>query len=208
MSPAPHPSPPSASHARLKLLVAGPLAAVAVLGLGAAGVARLPGGGAAPAPGEGLRIEVVQPPAPAVDPGSRMDVGELVDGYRHVNVRRGAPEDAFGEFYAEAWLEPAPPLPEPPRLRRDAPGADPRMVELRPTARQASMEDRSGPENPYGFDAPAPDYRAERRARRERMARLEMELAEVRAYRESRGAWRPVPSYGPPPRLERETAFY
>lgn len=207
MSPEPGPSPLSLSRSRLKLLVAGPLAAVAVLGLGAAGVARLPGGGGAPAAGEGLRIEVVQPPAPAVDPGSRMDVGELVDGYRHVSLRRPEPDDSFGEFYAEAWLEPLPPLPEPPRLRREASG-EPRMVELRPTARQPALDERPGPENPYGFDAPTPDYRAERRARRERMARLEMERAEVSSHRESRGVWRPVPSYGPPPRLERDTAFY
>lgn len=201
MSPAPDPSPLSVSPSRLKLLVAGPLAAVAVLGLGAAGAARIPSG-VAPVAGEGLRIEVVQPPAPAVDPGTRMDVGELVDGYTHVSVRRAEPE----AFYTDAWLEPLPPLPEPPPPRREAQPVEERAADLRPTAWQPSMDERQRASNPYGFDAPAPDYRAERRARRERMA--QMERADVRFRREERGVWRPVPPYGPPPRLERDTAFY
>lgn len=202
------PRPPlTPSPSRVKLLVAGPLAAVAVLGLGAAGVARLPAGsGPAVLAGEGLRIEVVQPPAPAIDPGSRMDVGELVDGYRHVAYRRAEPQ-GLDVLYADAWLEQLPPLPEPARLHRDPPPEryDP---EVRPTSPQPSMDERPRPTNPYGFDAPSRDYAAERRARREHMARLEDRRAEARTYREERGVWRPVPPYAPPSRLDRDVAFY
>jgi hypothetical protein len=158
--------------------------------------------------GEGLRIEVVQPPAPEIEPGSRMDVGELVDGYRHVSFERPDFRDRFDEFYADAWLEPLPPLPDPPRWRRETRPAEHPPAELRPTSSQPSMEERSRPANPYGFDAPSPDYHAERRARRERMARLEAGRAAVRAYVEDGVVWRHVPAYGPPPRLERDTAFY
>lgn len=208
MSPQP-PPPPSVGRSRLKVLIAGPVAAVAILGLGAAGAAGLPGGGGAVASmGEGLRIEVVQPPAPEIEPGSRMDVGELVDGYRHVSFERPDFRDRFEEFYADAWLEPLPPLPDPPRWRRETRPAEHPPAELRPTSPQPSMEERSRPANPYGFDAPSPDYHAERRARRERMARLEARRAAVRAYVEDGVVWRSVPDYGPRPRLERETAFY
>ena len=209
MSPEPRPSPPSVGRSRLKVLIAGPVAAVAVLGLGAAGVAGLPGGGGAVASmGDGLRIEVVQPPAPEIEPGSRMDVGELVDGYQHVTFERPDFRDRFEDFYADAWLESLPPLPDPPRWRRETARAEHPPAELRPTAWRPPMEERPGPANPYGFDAPAPDYRAERRARRERMARLEAGRAAVRAYVEDGIVWRSVPAYGPPPRLERDTAFY
>ena len=79
MSPAPATSRPAkASHRRW--LVAAPLTIAAVLGLGAAGVARMPAGATSHPSGEALRIEVVQPPAPPVAPGPRMDVGELVVG--------------------------------------------------------------------------------------------------------------------------------
>ncbi len=209
MSPEARPSPPSVDRSRMKLLIAGPLAAVAVLGLGAAGVARLPGGGGAAAiMGEGLRIEVVQPPAPEIDPGGRMDVGELVDGYQHVSLRQSDSGDRFDDYYADAWLEPLPPLPEPPRWRREAQAVERAAAEVRPTAWQPAMEERPEPANPYGFDAPGPDYRAERRARREHMARLEARRAAARVYSEGGVVWRSVPSYGPPPRLERDTAFY
>lgn len=208
MSPQPSP-PPSVGRSRLKVLIAGPVAAVAILGLGAAGAAGLPGGGGAVASmGEGLRIEVVQPPAPEIEPGSRMDVGELVDGYRHVSFERPDFRDRFEEFYADAWLEPLPPPPDPPRWRRETRPAEHPPVELRPTSSQPSMDERSRPANPYGFDAPSPDYHAERRARRERMARFEARRAAVRAYVEDGVVWRSVPDYGPRPRLERETAFY
>lgn len=208
MSPQPSP-PPSVGRSRLKVLLAGAVATVAVLGLGAAGAAGLPGGGGAVASmGEGLRIEVVQPPAPEIEPGSRMDVGELVDGYRHVSFERPDFRDRFEEFYADAWLEPLPPLPDPPRWRRETRPAEHPPAELRPTSSQPSMEERSRPANPYGFDAPSPDYHAERRARRERMARFEARRAAVRAYVEDGVVWRSVPDYGPRPRLERETAFY
>ena len=208
MSPQPSP-PPSVGRSRLKVLLAGAVATVAVLGLGAAGAAGLPGGGGAVASmGEGLRIEVVQPPAPEIEPGSRMDVGELVDGYRHVSFERPDFRDRFEEFYADAWLEPLPPLPDPPRWRRETRPAGVPPAELRPTSSQPSMEERSRPANPYGFDAPSPDYHAERRARRERMARFEARRAAVRAYVEDGVVWRSVPDYGPRPRLERETAFY
>lgn len=195
---------PPVKASRRRWIVAAPLAAVAALGLGAAGVARLPAEPASATAGEALRIEVVQPPAPKVAPGPRMEVGELVDGYRHVAYRASDVGDLLGELYAEAWLEPLPDLPPPPRWRDEEPPEPRAVAEVRPTAPQpASFEVESG--NPYGFDRPAPDYAAERRARRERIERIEMERM---ARREERAPWNRVGDYARPPRLEVETAFY
>lgn len=209
MSPAAPPPPPSVDRARMKILIGAPLAVVAVLGLGAAGAARVPGGGMEKPFADGLRIEVVQPPPPAIEPGARMDVGELVDGYRHVSRPR-PDRSGFDDYHVDAWLEPLPPLPEPARWRRESRPVDHAPPEVRPTAPQPATDERPGPRNPYGFDAPTPDYRAERRSRRERLARLESRRPPARAFVGEDGAvWRPVPPYAPPPpRLERDTAFY
>lgn len=204
MSPAPGSSRPSAKASRRRWMVAAPLSAAAVLGLGAAGVARLPAERTSAPTGEGLRIEVVQPPAPPVAPGPRMEVGELVDGYRHVAYRAPDIDDLIGELYAEAWLEPLPPLPPVPRWRPEVP-PEGRPAEVRPTAPQPVRAEAAPVGNPYGFDGPEPDYAAERRARRERIERIEMERM---ARREERGAWRRVGDYSRQPRLDVETAFY
>ena len=190
---------------RHRWLVAVPLTAAVALGLGAAGAGRTTEARAAAVPGEGLKIEVVQPSAPAVAPGPRMDVGELVDGYRHVAARPRTP-DELASFEVAAWLEPLPPLPEPPARPRDR-WERVSTAEVRPTAPQPSPRHPAEPANPYGFDRPAPDYVAERRARRERLAQIELERAEM-AWRRPPPGWRYVGEPAPRPRLERDAAFY
>jgi len=67
-------------HRRL-LIAAG--AAVVALGL-AAGATLIAAPTDTEARGPGLKIAVVTPPAPAIEPGTVMEVGQLTDGYRHV----------------------------------------------------------------------------------------------------------------------------
>lgn len=205
MSSRPDPS-PVASPRRNGWLILTPVAVVAVIGLGAAGAYRLPAQAPSHVTGEKLKIEVVQPPAPPVTPGPPMEVGELVDGYRHV---RADPRPADSEGYELlAWLEPLPPLPrfEPEEFAR--PQAEP-IVE--PTARQPLRTDR--PANAFGFDEPSPDFKAAREARRERIRAYERMQAQVHAALEEwdrprRRAGDRMDGWDPRPQLEGETTFY
>lgn len=193
-----------ATMAQRRWLVAAPVAGVLALGLGAAAMARLPPAAPAGGGGEALRIEVVQPPAPQIDEGPRMGVGELVDGYRHVAAApRPSPSDDL-----LAWLEPLP-EPPPPRPQRYREAAV-----ITPAAPQPGPPER--PVDRYGFDAPQPDYAAARAARRERLDRIERERERERAqfaYRREQPPWRRVrppaePEWRPVAELPRESVFY
>ncbi|WP_420470027.1 hypothetical protein [Brevundimonas sp. FT23042] len=141
--------------------------------------------------GSPMTVEVVAPVEPVVDPGTTMEVGPLVDGYTHVDRPAPSdPADAYDADYQTAWVEPLPPLPEPRRVRVDLPTEGPMLA---PTAPQPA---RAG--GAYGFDTPGPDYAAERRARQDRLDRIQAE----QAFR-GRGG---TPVGGPT--LDRDTAFY
>ena len=179
------PVPPDRSVFRPWMVVA-PLAAIAVGGL--AVVMLNPGGDVGPRGGGRMLVEVVAPVESEVQPGGTMEVGELVDGYTHVAIAPPVSDaDAYDPGNQTAWIEPEPPAPAPVvRVWTSAPP---------PPQTPASMEGKAGS---YGFDAPGPDYAAERRARQERMDRIQAELA-------SRGmAGQP----GATPALDRDSAFY
>ncbi|RZJ31190.1 MAG: hypothetical protein EON85_03735 [Brevundimonas sp.] len=120
-----------------------------------------------------------------------MEVGDLVDGYAHVAIQpQAAGDDVYDPDYQTAWVEPAPPVRAPVTTvwRSD-------VAVVQPTAVQAEVTRSDGR---YGFDGPSPDYAAERRARQERLDRVQAEQA-------SRGvAGAPVGT----PALDRESAFY
>jgi hypothetical protein len=143
------------------------------------------------APGEALKIEVVTPVEPKIQPGSVMDVGELVDGFRYVPPR---PRERFAPFDV-SWDgdDAGPPAYEPParraEVRRYASNDDDRYREDRDYREPPRREERRW----FGFDNPMPDFRAERRAREARLEALE---AQRRAEFESRIDRR---RYGPPP---------
>lgn len=165
-----------------------PVAVVAVAGLGLL-VLRTPLPGAAGVGADRMAVEVVTPVEPAVEPGGVMEVGDLVDGYTHVAIRPQADgPDVYDTAYQTAWVEPAPPEPSSTVWRSDG-------AVVRPTQPQAEVV-RSGGQ--FGFDAPGPDYAAERRARQERLDRMQAEQAAV---------GRPgAPTASP--ELDRESAFY
>lgn len=165
-----------------------PVAVAAVAGLTVMAL-RAPLPGAAAIGADRMAVEVVVPVEPAVEPGGVMEVGDLVDGYNHVAIQPQAEgPDVYESSYQTAWVEPLPPEPAPTVWRSDG-------AVVRPTQPQAEMT-RSGGQ--FGFDAPGPDYAAERRARQERLDRMQAE----QAARGSPGA--PAAS----PELDRESAFY
>ena len=167
-------------------MVVAPLAAIAVGGL--AFVLLSPGGGIGPRDGGMMQVEVVAPVETEVEPGGTMEVGELVDGYTHVAIAAPVSEaDRYDPEHQTAWIEPEPSEPRPSiRVWTSAPPSPPTPV---------PPEGRAGS---YGFDAPGPDYAAERRARQERLDRIQAELA-------SRGmAGQP----GITPSMDRDSAFY
>jgi len=163
-----------------------PLAAVAVMGAGMLAL-RTPLPGAGPIGGSRMAVEVVAPVEPEVQPGGTMEVGDLVDGYTHVAIRPQAEgADVYDPGYQTAWVEPLPPLrtPEPTAWA----GAE---AVVQPTQAQPQG-------GQFGFDTPGPDYAAERRARQERLDRIQAE----QAARGAAGA--PVTTPG----LDRDNAFY
>lgn len=165
-----------------------PLAAVAVAGLGML-VLRAPLPGAAPVGGSRMAVEVVAPVEPEVQPGGTMEVGDLVDGYTHLAVPPRADEaDVYDPGYQTAWVEPLPPL----RTPEPTVWAGGEAV-VSPT--QAQPQPQGGR---FGFDAPGPDYAAERRARQERLDRIQAEQA-------ARGT---AGAPGTTPGLDRDNAFY
>lgn len=137
---------------------------VACAGLATAALLRAP----LPQPGrissdDAVRVEVVAPVEPVVQPGARMEVGELVDAYEHVPIPARDPDmDVYDATYQTAWIEP-PPRNEP-RVRWTQEAANVRPPDVAPVVAHTSR---------FGFDAPTPDYAAERRARQERLDRLQ-----------------------------------
>lgn len=141
--------------------------------------------------GEQMQVEVVTPVEPEVQPGETMDVGALVDGYTHVALPAQATGDEVHVAdYETPWVEPLPPVREASRVawRGD-------VVESEAPARVEVTRSDGGR---FGFDAPEPDYAAERRARQERLDQLQADQAATVH------PGTPVPGAD----LDRESAFY
>jgi len=131
-----------------------------------------------------LRIEVVPPVEPEIEPGARMDVGDLVNGFRwspppRPEIEPIAYEDdaAWEDWREEPRLEPAW-RERPPRYARD-PQREAGPSYAPPGAARREPDRRDGERRWFGFDEPRRDYRAERDDRR---ARYEAR-AEVREQR-------------------------
>ena len=181
------PAPPRGPSGLRPWMIVAPAAVIVVGGLGFM-LLRGPASQAVADMAGQMQVEVVAPVEPEVQPGGTMEVGQLTDGYTHVAIAPAArDEDAYDPTYETAWVEPLPPLPTPVttvwRSRDDAP----------PATRPAGDT-----ESAFGFDRSGPDYAAERRARQERLDRIQAE----QAAQGRPGA--PVSAPG----LDRETAFY
>lgn len=153
-------------------MIVAPVAALAATAAGLFAVNAIPLPSAAPiGAGDAVQISVIPPVEPEVSPGERMEVGDLVDGYDPALVPVVAPEAAadangYHPAYASAWLEPD-----------DAPAPVPRRLEFPVVSPTAPQPNATPAGNPYGFDAPGPDYDAARRARRERLDRIEADAS-------------------------------
>lgn len=135
------------------------VAALVLTGLGAGGWAAWNSTSAAhgdPQAGSTVAIEVVPPREPDLRPGPILPVGELRDGYRHDPERLKGPTPLDLPFES-AWLEWYEPLPDPTTIVVTGP------LEPAPIRRPATQLDRN--DYSFGFDAPQPDYAAEREAR-------------------------------------------
>lgn len=162
------PAPPPARRVRPAHLAAIAAVSVAALGLMGLKYVSLPTPDSVAA-GDALKIEVVAPVEPELVPGSVMEVGELVDGFRYVPPR---PAER-APIYDLAWNEdedsaPYTPPARPAGLRRYTSaenGAPP------PSAPEPPRRERE--RRWFGFDNPLPDFRAERRARQARLDALE-----------------------------------
>lgn len=178
------------------------LGAVAAAAFGLVGLraVELPG----PAPvtdANRLRIEVVAPTEPKLSPGPIMEVGELVDGFVYRPAPPAPEPVSYTAFlpWEEETYDVAPP--RPPRRWFGLPVAPARRPweserpEDRDRARDLARR--------FGFDAPRPDWRAEREARRARLEAIERRERE-REWDRERARERDWDR--DPPRLERRDA--
>lgn len=141
-------------------------AAVAVIGVGVAGVRAVAFPGPEPARDSArIQIEVVDPVEPEINPGSVMDVGELVDGFEYTPPARPVAEPVAYSPYDDDF---GPSKRRPKSAVQDAWPVihAPPQPEARAGERRAPRDDRA--DRWFGFDVPERDYRAEREARRAR----------------------------------------
>jgi hypothetical protein len=171
------------------------IAAVSVAALGLMGLKFVDLPGTAPvSPDEALKIEVVAPVEPKPVPGSVMDVGELVDGFRYVPPRAAERPP----LYDVAWTEDedfaswAPPV-RPAGVRRY------NSAEEAPAPSEPEPPRRERERRWFGFDNPLPDFGAERRAREARLDALEdQRRAELEDRADRRRYSSEPPRYQPP----------
>ncbi|MBU1325890.1 MAG: hypothetical protein KJ676_11660 [Alphaproteobacteria bacterium] len=169
----------SPSHRRLAIATG-----VGVIALGlAAGVAAMRPAPADRQTGQALQIALFTPPPPVIEAGTRMEVGDLTDGYEH----RPAPEPdpvAWAEFEEGVWdVE----VQDPPAPVAAVPPPEP--IPVNAPSRDGARGDSMG----FGFDS-----RAE---------------AETRVMRPAPPERRPLPegAEAPPRRVtsgERQALFY
>lgn len=139
-----------------------------------------------------MQIDLVTPPPKDVASGSRMGVGDLVDGYEHRELP--PPPDLMDAAWDPAWDE-AEPFMEPvrpPSPSRNPYAVEPDLEEPQEEVRKTEPEPHRRARPSFGFDQPRPDFAEDRRRRREaRQARMEaMDRRENAA------------------RLDEDTAFY
>lgn len=138
-------------------------ACVVAAGVGAGIILQPPKDRAVPSTmAANVGIDVVAAREPVPEPGGVMDVGDLAYGYAH---RAYAPPSAVYRLPQDIAGDEA--------LPRVAPGRAERPPETAPEPAPPPViaERRERPGRwPFGFDAPGPDYAAERR---ERIARME-----------------------------------
>src|SRR5690606_37392795 len=135
-------------------------AALGLTGLGTAGWAAWNSTSAAHSgrgPDYGVTVQVVPPVEPNLPPGSIMAVGELRDGYKHDPQRVAGVMTDDSPNVESAWLELMPELPQPDFYGTPSDPGPP------PPSRPTPALD--GNDYSFGFDAPQPDYAAERAAR-------------------------------------------
>lgn len=185
-----HPNPRGPRRVRPAHVAAIAAVGVAALGLMGLKYVALPEP-AAVASIDALKIEVVAPVEPKPVPGSVMDVGELVDGFRYVPPRPAERPP----LYDAAWSEDenfapwSPPPVRPAGVRRYS-SAGEATAPYEPEPPRRERERRW-----FGFDNPLPDFGAERRARQARLDALEDQR---RAERDARADSRRYYSAPPP----------
>lgn len=156
------------------------LGGLAMAGVGAAAVLMIarPQPAAADIDSPLIQIRLVPPVEPEVEPGAVMEVGDLRDDFDRAALIRA--EEEAANAYTAAYVEgddygPVVEAYAPPR---------PAMVILPapPPRREIDLRrDYVGSPTAYGFDAPRPDYAAERRAAYEAAMR-EQAYLEARRY--------------------------
>jgi hypothetical protein len=193
--PRPSIDPALSGQRRIKPAHMAAMAAVTVAALGLMGLKFVDLPGASPvSPDDALKIEVVAPVEPKPVPGSVMEVGELVDGFRYVpprpaerlplyDVALTADED-FGAY---------PPPVRPAEVRRYNSAEAPARAEPEPPRRERERRW-------FGFDNPLPDFGGERRARQARLDALEDQRRAELEDRADRRRYSSDPARYQPPR--------
>lgn len=164
----------SAGRMRPRHVVALSAVAAAAFGLAGLRAVDLPG----PRPvrdGERIRIEVVHPVEPEIIAGSRMEVGDLVDGFQGVPPPLPSMTDA-GWSYDEGreYADAAHASPGPADRRR----AESRTWDSRPEPEPQRDSAARVVRRWFGFDEPRRDFQAERQARRARLEAMEQAARE------------------------------
>lgn len=152
------------------------LSAVAAAALGLAGLRAVDLPEARPVTdGERMRIELVPPVEPRLIAGSRMEVGELVDGFQGVPPPPPSLTDASwsedeGPVYAdETYASP---------ISADHRRSEPRTWDSRPEPEPRRDSPARVVRRWFGFDEPRRDFQAEREARRARLEAVEQAARE------------------------------
>jgi len=137
------------------------LAALAMVGIVGTGAFMMGGSETGRSWGRGLAIAVVPPVEPEVLPGETMEVGALNDGFDRAALERVAEPPFDDTLPPPAWIgdeslgDPAPRMPMP------TPVSDTRLIEIAAPA----VDPLADGSRKFGFDAPRPDYAAERSLR-------------------------------------------
>lgn len=168
----------SAGRMRPRHVVALSAVAVAAFGLVGLRAVDLPG----PRPvtdSERIRIEVVPPVEPELIAGSRMEVGDLVDGFQGVPPPPPQLTDAHWSDDDGREFAGVPPYPEDRR-------ADVRTWDSRPPPEPPRDSPARVVRRWFGFDEPRRDFQAEREARRARLEAMEQAARERQDFQRRR----------------------
>lgn len=189
------------------------LAAVAAAALGLAGLRAVDLPDARPVTdGERMRIELVPPVEPELIAGSRMEVGDLVDGFQGVPPPLPSLTDVrWSDDEGPAYADEPYALPSPADDRR----AESRTWDSRPEPEPRRDSPARVVRRWFGFDEPRRDFQAERDARRARLEALDQaarerqdlerrrfERAEQDRYAAERRAGAEAPRWRDDPRLD------